>query len=131
MLETLCNVIIRRTEYMEKFERKTHFTKSARKLIYFTHYELTVVDQSAVPTAQFHQGSPISEVKIVLVMAYPCTGYRVKKTNNATFKIMAGPTETSVIFIEPKIYNGKIRLIPAELVENVTAFYLFHIEKYF
>lgn len=124
--------MFRHTEYMEKCTREKHATRSVQeKMKFFTeYYNLTVADQS-VATAQSHQGSSISKVKIVQVLAYPCGSYKVMDGTSRTFKIMAGPDETSVILIEPTKCNGKPSLIPLELVENLTENYVLNIEKYF
>lgn len=130
LFDTICKVMFGSPEYREKCHSRSMLAVMQTKPRSYKQH-LTVYDPF-VKTKQLHEiDLDKLKSKIFNVSLYPCKNHKIKGNSDRTFKIMAGPNESSVILIEPEKCNDVPCIVPVLLIKNVTLTYFHYIERYF
>lgn len=128
LFEKLCDVLIRRPNYQGKY--KIVSWNNRIKKPKSDWYQLTIYNPFII-IKNLHQVQLKNlKSKNINVLGFTCNTYVTTDQTSRTFKIMAGPNETSIILIEPTICNGIPCLVPAELVENMTLQYIVQLVQF-
>lgn len=125
-LNKLCGLLLELREYRNRCKFETKFIgyhKSGNNRV--------TIFESSIETEHLHGSTENFPNKTVTVRTHTCSKYRLLNNKKKSFKIMAGPDETSIIIIEPIIYKNKTCLIPVKLIENLHWDYILHMDDWF
>lgn len=131
VLSAICNGILERSVHRNKCNRRIMVAEDRKKFESRAH--LTIYNPF-VTLDQLHNVERLQNIEkqIFFILSYTCQNHvGIGEEKWRTFKIMAGPNETSVILIAPTRCANVPCFVPVELIKNITSDYFLHIEDYF